>query len=566
MLVSLAIRDIVLIDNIELAFGSGLCVMTGETGAGKSILLDSLGLALGARADAALVRGGDGGRPAAVTAAFALDARSPVPELLVAQGLAPPGPGENLILRRVLGADGRSRAFINDQPVSVSLLRRIGESLVEIEGRFASHGLMAPATHRAALDSHGGLDDSRHEVARCHQALGRAEAAVEAAETALAKARAEESYLRHVAGELAALDPRPGEEDELAGVRAMLMHGEKLAEAMAAALTDIGGGGDGGAEARLGAARRVLAREAERTAGRFDPIIEALDRAEDAAAEAHALLQAASHELDADPRRLETVEERLFALRAAARKHDVAVDALAPLREKMEADLARLDESTGTVDRLAGTRDQARAAYLEAAETLSRHRAEAAKALDAAVAAELPPLKLDKASFRTVIEALAESEWAAHGIDRVHFEVATNPGMPPGPLARIASGGELARFLLALKVVLQRANAVPTLVFDEVDVGVGGAAAAAVGERLARLGRDIQVMVVTHSPQVAAHGVQHLRVMKSRGGAQGAGVVTTVDELTATARREEIARMLAGKRITDEARAAADSLIAAGGT
>ena len=569
MLVSLAIRDIVLIDNIELAFGSGLCVMTGETGAGKSILLDSLGLALGARADASLVRGGDGGGPAVITAAFALDAASPVPELLVTQGLAPPGPGENLILRRVLNADGRSRAFINDQPVSVSLLRRIGESLVEIEGQFASHGLMAPATHRAALDSHGGLDDMRHEVARCHQALGRAEAAVEAAEEALAKARAEESYLRHVAAELAALDPRPGEEDELAGARAMLMHGEKLAEAMAAALTDIGGGGgggDGGAEARLGAARRVLAREAEKTGGRFDPIIEALDRAEDAAAEAHALLQAASHELDADPRRLETVEERLFALRAAARKHDVAADALAPLRDKMEADLARLDESTGTVDRLNTTRDQARAAYLEAADTLSRHRATAAKALDAAVAAELPPLKLDKASFRTVIEALAESEWAAHGIDRVHFEVATNPGMPPGPLARIASGGELARFLLALKVVLQRANAVPTLVFDEVDTGVGGAAAAAVGERLARLGRDIQVMVVTHSPQVAAHGVQHLRIKKSRGGAHGAGVVTTVDELTATARREEIARMLAGKRITDEARAAADSLLAAGGT
>jgi DNA repair protein RecN (Recombination protein N) len=554
MLVSLAIRDIVLIERIALTFSKGLCVLTGETGAGKSILLDALGLALGMRGNAALVR--PGAEAASVTAEFALEEGSPAPAMLTAQGLDAPELGEALILRRILSDDGRSRAFVNDQSVSVALLRAIGESLVEIEGQFASHGLMDSARHRASLDGFAGLDAERETVSCLWREMRAAARARAEAEAELVRARSEEDWLRHAAEEIGALAPREGEETELAGQRARLMHGEKLVAAMAEAerlLTD----GDGVTD-RIGGAMRLLERQGANAAGLLDGTLEALGRAVDGVEEAMAALHAAMADAEPDPRRLETCEERLFALRAAARKHGTTVDALPALAATLTAKLAALDDSSGTLDRLAAAHVRARAAFEKAASALSEKRRKAAGKLDRAVAKELPPLRLEKASIHTVVEPQGEEGWGEHGIDRVRFEVSTNPGMPAGPLDRIASGGELARFLLALKVVLHGARGVPTLVFDEVDSGIGGATAAAVGERLARLADDVQVLAITHSPQVAAFGAQHLRVAKSE---RDGGTVTAVDELAATDRREEIARMLAGARVTDEARAAADSLI-----
>jgi DNA repair protein RecN (Recombination protein N) len=555
MLCSLAIRDIVLIDRLALNFLPGLCVLTGETGAGKSILLDALGLALGMRGNAGLVR--PGAEAATVTAEFTLPDASPVRALLAEHDVEPPEPGEALILRRSVGADGRSRAFVNDQPVSITLLREVGEALVEIEGQFASHGLMDAASHRASLDGFVGLTGETAKVGKLWRALADAERALKQAEDDIARARADEDWLRHAVAEMEELDPRPDEETELAGQRALLMHGEKLVAAMAdaqKALTERGSVSD-----RIGNAMRTLERQSEQAQGRLDGVLEALSRAADAAEEAMTSLRSAMADAEPDPQRLELCEERLFALRAAARKHNIAVEGLPSLRARLVAQLADLDDSSGAVERLARARDEARAAYEKAAKALSDKRVKAAAALDKAVAVELPPLRLEKARFVTVVEPQPRDGWGESGMDRVRFEVATNPGMPAGPIDRIASGGELARFLLALKVVLHTAQGVPSLVFDEVDSGIGGATAAAVGERLARLADGVQVLAITHSPQVAAHGVQHLRVAKS----ERAGVtVTAVDELDGGDRREEIARMLAGASVTDEARAAADSLMA----
>jgi len=562
MLVSLTIRDIVLIDRMALGFAPGLCVLTGETGAGKSILLDALGLALGARADAALVRPHNDGSAgqATIAAEFALSEPSPVGAILAEQGIEPPAPGEALVLRRTLASDGRSRAFINDQPVSVALLRRVGDALVEVEGQFASQGLLDESNHRTALDAFAGLEPERARLAALHRALSDAGRRLEEARAALDQARRDEDFLRHAADELAALDPQPGEETQLAEARAVMMHGEKLMEALRAAEEALSEGD--GIEQRIGAASRTLARLPAEAAARMAPIRDALGRGADEIADALHLLSRAIADAEPDPRRLEACEERLFALRAAARKHNVTVDGLAALRVTFDAQLAGLADSTDAIERLEKERDAARAAYRTAAEALSKRRAKAARAIDKAMAAELPPLKLEKARFVTVVERLEEARWAEHGIDRVRFEVATNTGLAPGPISKVASGGELSRLLLALKVVLHKSNAVPTLVFDEVDSGIGGATASAVGERLARLGREVQVLAVTHSPQVAAFGAQHLRVAKNE---RAGTTVTAVDELTDAGRREEIARMLAGARVTDEARAAADRLIAAPG-
>ena len=562
MLVSLAIRNVVVIDSIDLTFRHGLCVMTGETGAGKSILLDSLGLALGGRANASAVRPAPDGNAgqAVITAEFLLDADSPVFAMLDEHGLDAPEPDESLFLRRTVSGDGRSRAFVNDQPVGVALLRTIGETLVEIEGQFASHGLMDPASHLAALDSFAGLDDKRVVVAAAWRDLHTAEDARAAAEAALAKSRTEEDYLRHVAGELALLDAQPGEEQTLAEDRSVLMNAETVTEGLNTALEALAGAD--GAESGLGAARRTLAQSAAKAGGRLDAALAAVDRAAHEAADGVAELERAAAGLQPDPQRLEEVEERLFALRGAARKHNVGVDDLAALAAQFQARIEGLERSDEELTALAEKVKRARAAYVTAAAGLSDERQSAAVRLDAAMAEELPPLKLDKARFETVIARRSEQSWTADGMDDVHFQVSTNPGLPAGPLARIASGGELARFMLALKVVLQQTNAVPTLIFDEVDTGIGGSVASAVGERLAQLGQTAQIMAVTHSPQVAACGAQHLRVIKSE---TGGGVATVVDELSETARREEIARMLAGASVTDEARAAADSLIAGHG-
>ncbi len=555
MLAALAIRDIVLIDRLDLAFRPGLAVLTGETGAGKSILLDALGLALGARADAGLVRQGTAG-PASVAATFELPDGHAALALVAAHGLDAPEPGEPLILRRTLAADGKSRAFVNDQPVGVAALRKIGEALVEIEGSRGDAGLMNAELHREALDAFGGLARAAEEARAAWRTWRAALSALEAARAAREKSASEEEYLRHVAAELDALDPKPGEEAALAERRALLGGAGKIAEALAQAEAALSGAG---VEQGLAQARRALDRVAVQAGGRLDAVLAALDRAAAETAEAVAALEKAGAELDLDPRKLDQAEERLFALRAAARRHSTNVDLLPALRDEFRAKLGALEDGGAGLVRLTREEAAGRAAYLKTATALADGRAKAAARLDKAVAAELPALKLEKSVFRTLLETLPETQWSEHGTERVRFAVATNPGAAPGPIGRIASRGEMSRFLLALRVVLAEAGAVPTLVLDEVDSGIGGATAAAVGERLSRLGKRIQLLVVTHSPQVAACGTTHWRVVK---GASKGVTVTRAEPLDDATRQEEIARMLAGARVTDEARAAAASLMA----
>ncbi len=558
MLSSLSIRDVVLIDRLDLEFQSGLCALTGETGAGKSILLDALGLSLGARADARLVRAN--AAQAVVTASFDVASDDPAVALLSEHGIDIPD--DTLVLRRMLARDGRSRAYVNDQPVSVSLLRRIGEALVEIHGQFESQRLLDPATHRALLDAYGGFGPLTDATRAAHREWRRAADLRSHAEAELAAARRDEDFLRHAVDELDGFEPRPHEEDELAERRSLLMNSEKLMEALSEAASGLAGGETGGGvEETLRIAVRQLERAADKSEGRLDEVIAALDRALSEVTEGHALLEKAVADLDLDPGRLDEVEERLFALRAVARKHQCAVDDLAPLRDALAAKLSAMDDGADTIVRLVRDEEQARARYGAAVARLSEARMEAAARLDTAVAGELEPLRLGKARFRTRVEVLADTDWGEHGGDRVCFEVATNPGTPPGPLNKIASGGELSRFTLALKVVLAQADPVPTLVFDEVDSGVSGAVSAAVGERLALLAASVQVLVLTHSPQVAARGGYHWRVSKS---SSDVGTRTSVEVLDDSQRTEEIARMLAGARVTDEARAAAESLLLGG--
>lgn len=557
MLQSLSIRDVVLIERLDLSFPAGLCVLTGETGAGKSILLDALGLSLGERADAGLVR--HGATQASVTAAFEFADGHPALALLAEQGIEDGGDGA-LILRRVVGADGRSRAFVNDQPVSVSLLRQIGDICVEIHGQFENQRLMQTATHRALLDAYGAVQAETAWVVASHRAWRQAVETFEQANADLAAARREEDFLRHAVDELEALAPEPGEEAQLAERRAVMMHAEKLIEAMNLAASEMNAGA--GVEGALRTAARALERVADKAEGRLDAALDALDRAAVEAAEAAVLLDKASADMDLDPRSLEKVEERLFALRALARKHDVAVDSLADLLIRFRGRLGALEDGGDQLRRLQAEAAAAREAYVKAAAALGAKRRHAAGRLDAAMTGELGPLKFGGARFHTRVDPLPEEAWGEHGCDTVAFEVATNPGTPPGPLNKISSGGEMSRFMLALKAVLAQADPVPTIVFDEVDANVGGAVAAAVGDRLAHLAERFQVLVVTHSPQVAARGAHHWRVAKSD---DGKATVTRVDALNAAERKEEIARMLAGARITDEARAAADSLLAGGG-
>jgi DNA repair protein RecN (Recombination protein N) len=559
MLSALSIRDFVLIDKLDLAFEDGLAALTGETGAGKSILLDALGLALGGRADAGTVR--KGAATASVAASFDLADGHPAFALMAEQGLDAPELGAPLILRRTLGTDGRSRAFANDQACSVGLLRQLGGLLVEVHGQFDTHGLFDPATHRALLDQWAGLGKDSGAVARAYDAWRETRAALAAERAKLEEARREEEYLRHAARELDDADPKPGEERELAEKRALLQAREKLAGALAEAKSEIEA--HKGVEGALRAAARALERAAPHAGGRFDASLAALERAVSETLDAAAAIDDAADALNEGGADLEKTEERLFALRALARKHRIDVDGLAALRDGMAAKLAALDAGEGNLKKLEQAERGAKSAYLTEAKKLSAARSAASAKLDKALAKELPPLKLDKARFRTKLEALAEAEWGPGGLERVAFEVATLPGAEPGPLAKIASGGEMARLMLALKVVLAAASAkrgaVPSLIFDEVDSGIGGAAAAAVGERLAKLAKTAQVLVVTHSPQVAARATTHLRVAKT---ASAKSASTSVVALDAKERREEIARMLAGATITDAARAAADALLA----
>jgi DNA repair protein RecN (Recombination protein N) len=557
MLASLAIRDVVLIERLDLSFGPGLTVLTGETGAGKSILLDSLGLACGARAEGGLVRAGQA--QCSVAAAFVPPAGHPALALLDEQGMEQE---EMLVLRRVVQADGRSRAFLNDQPVAVGLLRRVAGMLVEVQGQHDQVGLADPATHAGLLDAFGGLDGKRNAAGAAFSAWRNAARALAGAREAIAAAKRDEEFLRHAVEELSTLAPEEGEEEELSRERQILQQGERRSEIISGALAEMqprdrrrNGPGD---------ALRGAARALERLPPpneEAQPILALLGTAQDAVAEAETLLERMLQEGGPDPRRLEVLEDRLFGLRAAARKHSVAVVQLPALLESLKERLGALDAGTGRVAALEEEARRARAAYAEAGGALSAARREAAKRLETALAKELPPLKLDRARFVVEIAPREESGWGPDGLDRVTFLVSTNPGQAPGRLEKIASGGELSRLMLALKVVLARGSPVPTLVFDEVDAGIGGATAAAVGERLSRVAERLQVLVVTHSPQVAARAAQQLRVAKRVKGERAA---TLVEPLNRGERREEIARMLAGERVTDAARAAADSLLTGG--
>ena len=555
MLAALSIRDIVLIDKLDLEFGQGLFALTGETGAGKSILLDAFSLAIGARGDASLVR--RGAAQGQVTATFELAPSHPVLALLAENGIAGDA---TLILRRVQGSDGRSRAFLNDTSVSVQLLRQVGQALVEIHGQHDDRALIDPSGHRDLVDAFGGLGAEVARVAGAYAAWQAAEAAHARHASGIAASRANADYLGHALEELRELNPERGEEETLASRRQLMMHAEKIAAELAEALDALQGEGTDGA--RLAAALRRIERQAALAGGLLAPIAEALERVLSETNAARAKIEEALAATAFEPAALERAEERLFALRAAARKHKLMVDDLPVLKDRLEAELAALDVSEGRAAELAGEAGAARKAYESAAVSLSAARKMAGTRLDKEVMGELAPLKLEKASFLTTIETVPLAEGGPSGIDRVAFYVQTNPGTEAGPLMKVASGGELARFILALKVVLAARGSAPTLIFDEADAGVGGATAAAVGERLSRLGARVQVLAVTHAPQVAAIASGPMLIAKEPvAGPEGETMATRVSVLEGTHRREEIARMLAGQTITDEARAAATRLM-----
>ncbi len=554
MLAELVIQDVVLIDKLTVSFASGLNVLSGETGAGKSILLDALALALGARSDASLIRAG--AAQASVTATFSCAPPPALQTLLDEQGLSLE---DEIVLRRTIAKDGKSRAFLNDQPIGITLLRQMGETLLEVHGQFETHGLLNPATHRDLLDAFGGHAKLKKETASAFAFWQEAKARQEQAQEERARARAEEEFLRAAAQELDELAPSEGETDKLAERRGQLQNREKILEALQA--TENALSGERGASNNLAQAGKSLARIADQSP-EFLELLGTIDRMANELEEAAASLARLAQDLDAQTDTLEKIEERLFKLRALARKHGVPAENLAALREDFQNRLALLTDQGDKLAALGQAVIEAKATYVKLARTLSERRAKAAQTMAEGVRKELPPLKLERAVFTAELSPLPETQWSAEGMDRVAFLAATNPGAAPAPLHKVASGGELARFMLALKVVLAKADPVPTLVFDEVDSGIGGATASAVGERLAQLGHDVQVLVVTHSPQVAARGHAHFRVEKTLKAKQA---TTRVHPLSDAERVEEIARMLAGTEVTDAARHAARSLLNDGG-
>jgi DNA repair protein RecN (Recombination protein N) len=552
MLSRLSIRDIVLIDRLDIDFAGGLSVLTGETGAGKSILLDAFALALGARGDQMLVR--QGAEQGQVAAAFEVAADHPAYALLKANDIAVE---DELILRRVQFSDGRTRAFVNDQPVSVQVMKQLGEALVEIHGQHDERALTDAATHRRLLDAFRALESYAARVAALWEARRAAEAEATAHRAHVERAQRESDWLRHAVDELDTLSPQAGEETTLAGRRSAMMQAEKVAEDLRDA-HDVIAGANSSVPALAGVIRRLERRSAQAPT-LIEPTVKALDAALTALEDTRSHLEGALRAADFDPAELERIEERLFALRAAARKYNVPVDELAALAARYKSDIALIDAGEENLKHLEAAAAAAEADYRAAAETLSQSRAKAAAALDKAVNGELKPLKLERAKFSTQIERDPASA-GPHGIDRAEFWVQTNPGTRPGPLMKVASGGELARFLLALKVVLADRGSAPTLVFDEIDTGVGGAVSDAIGVRLAKLARGVQVLAVTHAPQVAARADRHYLISKD-ALEKGRRVATRVVALADERRREEIARMLAGAEITNEARAAAERLI-----
>ncbi len=559
MLVSIEINGIILLDTVKINFGPGLCALTGETGAGKSILLDALGLALGMRARSDFVQNNEfanKANQAVVSATFSLDNDSPVFDLLSELDLFAPKSGEFMVLRRSLDSEGRSRAYINDQSVSVSTLRLVGENIVEIQGQFASQGLMNQASHREIVDKFFSLEKLRNEVTLNYQNWQNLESEYAKAELIFNAERTEEQFFQDQVAELKLINPQYGEETVLAQEREFLINSEKIIKAMATADTILSQ--SGGVEEQLNATQKLLRQELSNSAGKLDAVMDALSQASEGASEAQNLIKSIITDTELSSKNLEACEERLFALRALARKHKISVEELPELIQVLESQLEEISNSSQNLTVLRDNKIHAFEIYKNQALELSKKRRKSAIELDKAVAKELPFLKLDKSEFYTVIENLEQKHWGPSGVDHIHFEVTTNPGIKPGPLEKVSSAGELARFLLSLKVVLRKISAIPTLIFDEVDSGIGGATAFAVGERLAMIANDVQVLVITHSPQVASFASSHLQVIKKETAGK---VSTNIYLLADKERREEIARMLAGAKVTDEARAAADSLI-----
>ncbi|MBB5278339.1 DNA repair protein RecN [Rhizobium rosettiformans] len=556
MLVQLSIRDIVLIERLDLAFETGLSVLTGETGAGKSILLDSLSLALGGRGDGSLVRHGeDKGQ---VTAVFDVDNSHAARTLLKGNGVDDDG---DLIFRRVQSADGRTRAYINDQPVSVQLMRQVGQLLVEIHGQHDDRALIDTNAHRMLLDAFAGLTDEAVDLGESYRRWRDAERSFKAHKAKVEAAAREADYLRASVEELEGLSPLDGEEDELAERRSAMQKSERIAGDIAEASEFLNG--NASPVPHIASLMRRLERKSQEAPGLLEETVQLLGTALDTLSAAQMEVESALRRTEFDPRELERVEERLFALRAAGRKYSVAVADLPALAEKMVADLADLDAGEERLGQLEAAVRETKAHYDHLAQQLSAKRQNAAQTLADAVMQELPALKLERARF--MVEVAADPDNAtADGIDTVEFHVQTNPGTRPGPIMKVASGGELSRFLLALKVALADRGSAPTLVFDEIDTGVGGAVADAIGQRLKRLSAKVQVLSVTHAPQVAARASTHFLISKGPTGDAGDKIATRVAIMEPEHRKEEIARMLAGASVTDEARAAAAKLLAAG--
>ncbi len=556
MLVQLSIRDIVLIERLDLAFETGLSVLTGETGAGKSILLDSLSLALGGRGDGSLVRHGeDKGQ---VTAVFDVGNSHAARTLLKGNGVDDDG---DLIFRRVQSADGRTRAYINDQPVSVQLMRQVGQLLVEIHGQHDDRALIDTNAHRMLLDAFAGLTDEAVDLGESYRRWRDAERSFKAHKAKVEAAAREADYLRASVEELEGLSPLDGEEDELAERRSAMQKSERIAGDIAEASEFLNG--NASPVPHIASLMRRLERKSQEAPGLLEETVQLLGTALDTLSAAQMEVESALRRTEFDPRELERVEERLFALRAAGRKYSVAVADLPALAEKMVADLADLDAGEERLGQLEAAVRETKAHYDHLAQQLSAKRQNAAQTLADAVMQELPALKLERARF--MVEVAADPDNAtADGIDTVEFHVQTNPGTRPGPIMKVASGGELSRFLLALKVALADRGSAPTLVFDEIDTGVGGAVADAIGQRLKRLSAKVQVLSVTHAPQVAARASTHFLISKGPTGDAGDKIATRVAIMEPEHRKEEIARMLAGASVTDEARAAAAKLLAAG--
>lgn len=554
MLQSLSIRNVVLIDKLDLDFKSGLSVLTGETGAGKSILLDSLGLVLGNRAETSLIRQGED--KLSVTAQFSLQKQTPALRALLDEYEIEAD--DELLIKRSLTRDGKGKIFINDQPAGAKLLKEIGKYLVEVHGQFDNQGLLNPANHLDVLDAYGAYKPLVERTAAAFAAYKKARAARQEAEKNIARAKEDEENLRHWVDELEKMNPRPDEEDELGKKRQEMMNAEKIIDSLNYAYGALTERAD--VQGAIRSAQSAMDKANTLVDGRYQTIIDMLDQALIDISETVNELEEVSHNVSLNQNELENIEERLYALRGLSRKHNVAVSDLPQTLADFRNRLSTIELGEEGIAALRKAEDTAKLDYVKAANELSSARQAAALQLDNKVMSELPPLKMEKARFVTVVEKTDESGWSEKGFNNVYFTVATNPNSPQGPLNKIASGGELARFMLALKVNLAQSSSVATMIFDEVDAGVGGATAQAVGERLARLARDVQVLVVTHSPQVAACGNNHFKVEKSTADNV---TTTTVRELTKIEKSEEIARMLAGEVITDAARAAAKVLIGA---